>query len=308
MKYRIGIYDKDLAYCTRLMEYINMNKEYLLHSICFSDAEALLESVDKNRLDLVLYGQSDSLMGIIRERCKIMRLADVDEEQYVGERYLYKYQRADVLIRDIVDCLDIELDKTIESVVFYGVYSPVGRCGKTSFSLGICCNYTRSLYVGMNSFIGSTIVTDAVFEQSERFFYQLLTHNESIITTIEDILSNRGGEYGIVYGMRNFADYKQLTAADFTWLRRLLLKHNILTRVVFDVGIAILSDLNILNEFDQVFVPCISDEYAKRRMHHFQLLIGDCCSELHEKIMYVEIPLESYDGLGMRDYVRRNVR
>lgn len=309
MRYRIGIYDKDVAYCTRLMEFINMNKDYMLHSICFSDAESLLECVNKDQLDLVLYGQGETLMGIIRERCQVMRLADVDEEHYVGERYLYKYQRVDVLIRLIISCLEIEIDKPIEHVAFYGVYSPIARCGKTSFALGICCNYTGSLYVGMNSYIGSTDVNDNLFLQAEHFFYQLLTHNESIVASIREAITSQGGAYAVYYGMRHFVDYRQLQKEDLVWLRDALTRSEAVSRVVFDVDEAALSDLDVLSELDLIYIPQVEDAYASRRMRHFRLLLEDSrYDQFREKIEYVNVPMEAYDSLGMRDYVRRNVR
>lgn len=309
MRYRIGIYDEDVTYCTRLMEYINMNKEYMLHSVCFSDAETLLECVNKNQLDLVLYGKGESLMGIIREQCQTMRLADADEERFVGERYLYKYQRVDILVKQILSCLEVEIDKPISGVAFYGVYSPIGRCGKTSLALGICCNYPGSLYIGMNSYIGSTDVNDSVFEQTEHFFYQLLTHNESIVTTIQQAIDAQGGAYAVFYGMRCFVDYKQLTRADLVWLRDILSSGEIVTRLVFDVGTAVLTDLNVLSAMDRIFVPCICDAYANRRMQHFRVVLeGDAYVKLRDRLEYVEVPMEPYDSSGMREYVRRNVK
>lgn len=309
MRYRIGIFDKDVAYCTRLMEYINMNKEYMSHSIYFSDARMLLESVDKKQIDLVLYGQESDLISMLRDKCQVMRLSDVDEELYVGERYLYKYQRADALVRQVLLCLEIEVEKTVDGVLMYGVYSPIGRCGKTSFALGICRNYPGSLYIGMNSFIGSVDVAEHIFLQAERFFYQLLTRNEAIVHTIQEILQGQGGEYAVVYGMRCFADYKQLTAEDIVWLRKQLVKGDMVARVVFDIGTAVLADLNIMKELDRVYVPSISDAYANRRMHHFRTLLeADAYATLCTKLEYIEIPMESYDSIGMRDFVRRNVK
>lgn len=286
-----------------------MNKNYMLHSICFSEAEALLEAVNNGHLDLVLYGQDSELICSIRDKCRTLRLADIDEEAYVGEKYLYKYQRVDTLVHQLITCMEVELDKSVEGVMFYGVYSPVGRCGKTSFALGICNNYTGSLYVGMNSYIGSTEVDETVFAQAEYFFYQLLTHNNAILSTIQELLANQGGQYAIVYGMRCFADYKQITEEDIVWLRDLLEKNGLIARVVFDVGTSVLADVSILNLFDQIFVPCISDAYANRRMKHFRLLLDDdSYAQLRRKIEYIEIPTEPYDSSVMREFVRRNVK
>lgn len=309
MRYRIGIYDRDMTYCTHLMEYINMNKSYMLHSICFSDAEPLLESIHNNQIDLVLYGQNTPLMAIIRDSCRTMRLADSDEAMFVGEKYLYKYQRADVLAKQILDFLEVEIDRVLDGVVFYGVYSPVGRSGKTSLALGICCNNPGSLYVGVNSYIGSTDVSDYVFSQTERFFYQLLTHNEDIVATIQDVLENQGGTYVVFYGMRCFLDYRQLSASDIDWFRKLLEQNGLLTHVVFDIGAAVLSDFNILNAMDQIFVPCLSDAYANRQMKHFRMLLGDSpLDELRGKLDYIEVPARPYDSQEMREFVRRCVR
>lgn len=309
MRYRIGIYDKDVTYCLQLMEYINMNKDYMLHSICFSDAGALLECLNKDPVDLILYGQASEFMEHVRDKCKTLRLAETDEELYVGERYLYKYQRVDVLVQQILACLETELDKPVRRIIFYGIYSPIGRCGKTSFALGICYNFPGSLYVGMNSYIGSTDVSESFFAQTEQFFYQLLTHNESIVFTIQDIMEKQGEGCAVIYGMRCFTDYKQISVDDIVWLKEVLAFGKIVSRVVFDVGASVLADFNILDGFDHIFVPCLQDAYANRRLNHFKLLVDDCAyAKLRQRIEYVEVPAEPYDSPGMRDYVRRNVR
>lgn len=306
MSARIGIFDSDFDYANALMEYINVQGDGTMQCAAFSEIETLQRYVEQTNPELILSGATlpDSYQD--ERGVRVIRLSETDAPAYVNEQYIYKYQRMDVLMRQLVSMLQIKVCDNTEYPLFYGVYSPIGRCGKTTFAFSVCHNYEESFYVGMDSYIGSTNVSKDIFCQSELFYYHLVTHNEEIMETVHAAGSFAGAGFSIVYGLRNFTDYKQITSEDVAWLRKTLKAKSQIKRVVFDIGAGVLSDFGVLCEFDHLFVPCLPDAYSQRLLDHFRILVKEASDKMPSTyISYIEVPMDGYDSLALRDYIHK---
>ncbi|MDO5126717.1 MAG: hypothetical protein Q4D54_03085 [Eubacteriales bacterium] len=306
MSAQIGIYDSDFDYANALMEYINVQGDGMMQSAAFSEMETLQRYVEQTNPELILSG--DALPDSYQDEngVRVIRLSETDAPAYANEQYIYKYQRMDVLVRQLASMLQIKTSDDAEYPLFYGVYSPIGRCGKTTFAFSVCHNFEESLYIGMDSYIGSTNVSQDIFRQSELFYFHLLTHNEEIMETVRAVGSFAGTSFSIVYGLRNFTDYKQITSEDVAWFRQTLKAKSQIRRVVFDIGAGVLSDFGLLCEFDHLFVPCLSDAYSQRLLDHFHILVKEVPDKMPSAyISYIEVPMDSYDSPVLRDYVHQ---
>ncbi len=296
MEYKVGLCDEDYHYIVNLMEYVNSAKIGGLSLVAFSSSNAVEEYLKKGYLDGVIIGEKEALdeefshsyPGVV-----IMPLANERGIPYS----VYKYQSAREIIRQVLDNLNVS-DKPalVEGRMFCGIYSPIGRSGKTTLAKGLGLYHSGSLCVSLEEFG----IRDSV---GEEILYHVIFQNIGIHKLLEKIVPD---EYGLleIRGILSYMDIRQLTKENMYWLKGQLLNGENYERVVFDIGAAVLSDLDILDTMDRIYVPVVDDEAANIKLQAFrELLRSKEYSGLSSKIQYVNVPICHYSSEMMRDYI-----
>jgi len=156
----IAIYDSEADYALKLAEYFRL-KNGLNYSVSvFTDYNSLKNYLSENDIDILLI--SEEFCMYIEELQNVSNLfiltdgnIDAALKQYAS---LYKYQPADRMLRDIMSCYALSSSREKVTVLtsapakITGIYSPVKRCGKTSFALAYGCIISMtesSLYINL---------------------------------------------------------------------------------------------------------------------------------------------------------------
>ena len=301
-RYSVGMCDSDTGYVVGFAEYVNMNDDIPVKVSAFSGMDALYEYLKEGRLDMLLL---DEKIEFGKTNLKIVRLTD--RKEFDNEKCIYKYQSVYKIADYIVHILDEVNKNTEEGCLIYGIYSPVGRCGKTTLAKGICQNYEDSLYIGFEEYsaeLDGIIDIQIYKELYERFMYYLLGKNILILDTVKEICKKTGKNKFVAL---DYMDLRQIDASHIEWLLRLMREQDIYKRVVFDLGAGILNDLNFILPFDKVFVPMLNNSYSKNKVDFFKMLVSDKkYSGLEKKIKYVEVPKASFDSRIMKDFILRD--
>ncbi len=296
MDYKIGICDTDSHYSLSLMDYINMHANIPLKCAAFSSCRAIEEYMSRDSLDVVLLDEH------MEYETKLPVIKMTGNRICAGERnVIYKYQNIDDIVKLLLDFLAERNHAAIQELRIYGVYSPLGRCGKTRLAQGICCCYPNSLYIGLEDYPRSDQnAENEIMAQSEQLLYLLLSQNESILASIRAYPCMEQG-FRMIYGSRLFSDGRQIDRKHMEWLCDLLRKHSDFRRVVFDIGTGALSEIGLLDCFDCVFVPVLEDAVSKEKLRLFKELISEGNGAVApQKLMDVRVPDGTYDSPGMR--------
>ncbi|MBQ7708073.1 MAG: hypothetical protein IJT72_09875 [Lachnospiraceae bacterium] len=298
-KYRVGICDGDTGYVVGFMEYVNMNKEMPVKVSAFSGMDAVLDFAKNNRLDLLLLDEN-----IESKDAGIRVLGLTDRKEYSGEDYIYKYQSVYKIINLIVSILDDGNKNVSDACMVYGIYSPVGRSGKTTLAKGICFNYKESIYLGFEAYsteISNLFKNQQYKELYEQFMYYLLSKNVLILETLKEIIDVTGRRDFITL---KYMDLRQIEQEHMDWLVNLLREKHLYKRVVFDLEPGIIDDLNIMISFDMVFVPNLNNTYSESKINSFKTILSDKkYSGLEKKIKYVEVPNCAFNSKEMKDFI-----
>ena len=299
-KYRVGICDSDTGYVVGFMEYVNMNDKIPIKVSAFSGVDAVLEYIKDSRLDLLLLDEENELK---KTDLNIVRLTD--RKELDNKNSIYKYQSIYKIVDYIVHLLDEGNKVNIDDCLVYGIYSPVGRCGKTTLAKGICQNYEESLYIGFEEYSaepGKIYDQQRYKELYERFMYFLLGKNNLIIDTLREIREKNGKNYFVTLDYR---DLRQIETSHIEWLVKLLKEECHYKRIVFDMGVGVLNDFKILLCFDRVFIPILNNNsYSKNKINSFKAIVSEkIYSVLVKKIKYVEVPKTAFDSRDMKDFI-----
>ena len=158
-----AVCDLEVEYAYNFMEYLNQRKNLPFEVQAFTSPRILCEYAKTQPIEILLI--SDKAMCEEVSRLQVGKLIILTEgvhrpelDQYPS---VYKYQASDSVVREVMDCYGAEkaahesgpVWKRPASVI--GVYSPVGRCQKTSFALTLGQVLARDravLYLNLESY------------------------------------------------------------------------------------------------------------------------------------------------------------
>ena len=138
----LAICDVEKQYAFKLMEAFCEKKNLGFQVHAFSGIEELQEFAARTRIEILLIpgkimSEKISLLNIE----KVILLSDGEVyEEYSDYESIYKYQSAEYIIKEIL-CYCAEYARPMAGMYcgkkefeVYGVYSPIGRCGKSALA------------------------------------------------------------------------------------------------------------------------------------------------------------------------------
>ena len=143
MKKVVAMYEQEEAYGKNLAEYVNRKENMPFELQVFSQADKLSDYLQGHTPQLLLLSEESSLESYGEMSVKTQDVLYLTEHKEQArdhkENHIYKYQPTDQLLNQLMQRISDhdKRDSPVmqESCPIYGVYSPVGRCGKTTFSL-----------------------------------------------------------------------------------------------------------------------------------------------------------------------------
>lgn len=299
MEYRLGICDEDYHYIVNLMEYVNTQRLGGVSLVAFSSMEAVKEYLNKNYLDGVLLGTEVIWDEACMAEYESLIVIPLTADRCCGDEKIYKYQSADLIINSLLERLNVSVSlEPVKGKCFCGVYSPLGRCGKTSLAKGLGVYHAGSIYISLEEF-GSR---DAL---GEEILYNIIFENPNVHNLINQIEPN---EFGLreIKGILSYMDIRQLEKSHMGWLKEQLLIGGDYNRVIFDIGVGSLSDLDILETMDRIYIPVLEEDGAAIKLQAFkELLRRREYADIGRKVQYVNVPYCHYGSDMMRDFISK---
>lgn len=305
-QYRVCIYDSDRAYMISLMNHINSDRENPIFALAFSGADELRAYVSANGADLLVTTEelADRLKGIEVQKMYLTGYRDMADRGDRGDSgdsgvgYVFRYSRAGDIVAAMLRMLDVN-ERGAKGRLFrlYAVISPVGRCGKTNLALGLCMNdeVRGGLYVGMEEFSAFQDETDVM----SNVMYLAKERSEGFIDYVESHVVALEG-YSVLGYLRNYMDALELDAEDMAWMTGRLCEWGRFTTIVWDMGQAVLKDLNVLGTFDEVIVPVLGDELSHDKVSAFVRMLEDAeLGKVARRLKKVCVPNAAPDSAAM---------
>lgn len=255
--YRIGLLCEDEDYGRSLQNYFTSKAEHYFLTVLFTNESEVIKYLEDSTIDLLVSDMNiklDSIKTVYLEERRAEGEVSLDNEK------IYRYQKASDILKYVYKCLREDVDnvsKTIEAVKMLAVYSPVGRSGKTSLAHALCENnyLEKNIYIGMELF--------GECEDSwgmDSLIYHLKQRDDNIVGIINDNIATNN-HYGIIGSAHVYTDVLELNYQDMMWLVEKLKGMVGYSKIVFDIDV--LSDLRILELFDEIYMPILKEYQYK---------------------------------------------
>lgn len=280
MKQVIGIAGREEAFWVKLMDYVN--EQGLLDAFVCTEEECLEEEIRRRKPALLFReeGFADEVNFGEREVRFLF-----DKNQTDG---IYKYQPANQIYDEMVARLSVrqvsESRSEERNTEIIAVYSPLGRSGKTSFSLAYAKKFSF-FYLGMEDY---GIKGEYIHSMGE-ILYHIRNHKDGIAGMIEDYAQIWNG-IRMLSSPPFFQDIRQVSFSDYEWFFSSLRQEERYSYIV-DLGTGCLPDFEIFSLFDRVYVPVLEGTGEQKKLEQFWNIILEVFGEIDKRFCKIHVPV-----------------
>lgn len=154
-----AICDLEEKYVVRLTDYLNEKGTLPFEVLAFTNLDSLVRYARDHPIEILLIStqaMSEEVKNLSAARTII--LSEGEEPDLSGESSIFKYQSSEMIAKEVMQLYSgAETQVDMADCDVTGIYSPVGRCGKTLFALTMAQlmgERARTLYVNLENFSG----------------------------------------------------------------------------------------------------------------------------------------------------------
>lgn len=270
-----ALYDSDVFYATRFMEYFRKKRDFNFNLSIFTRSETLIEFLKSNIIEILLISELMSVEDIPVDRIRhIYKLTEYPCINLNAELpSVFKYQAAQTVMTQIVNdylkTMDESLDKNLTSrVKIISVFPMVQNSDAYTYTWSLCsllAEQKRVLFVIMDPLPVPlfTEMNSSDVNLSEFIYY--LKENPNVHTRMKALIkstSNFSSLYGIAHGL----DIISLCKEDIQKWVEDLRENSDYQIVIFYLGGYMEAGLELIRLSDTVSIP-YRDTVYYREMH-----------------------------------------
>jgi len=297
MKRILAVYDVDPFYAERFAEFANRRESIPFTVIAFSSVDRLRRYSEEHEIELLLI---NSEVGEAEfSQIYAGQIVTLNEgELKAGPSTVYKYQSADNILREVMACYQVDAipDPVCadgRSCNMTGIYSPVGRCGKTSFSLAyaqMAARDNRTLYVNLEDCSGfaGLLNRDNGGGLSDLLYY----FKHGILDRVKlSSVTYSIGELDYIPPVRYPEDLCETSAKELVKLLRHVSGIGNYRTLVVDLGPMGRQAAEFLTACDAVYMPVLEDVVSLAKIREFEQYLEQSGRDaLKERLQKLALP------------------
>lgn len=277
----LAICDLDEEYASHLMEYISSKPGMPFRTIAFTEKEALSEYLKEEHADILLISASvmDESIRLENVRKVILLSAGNVLSEHIKYSSILKYQSGENIIRELLDYyVDVCQDLGVISVSkgntrIIGVYSPVGRVGKTTFALTmgqILAEKQSVLYISLEEFS----VLGRLLEQSypgdlSDLMYFFKQNPESIAIKLQAVVSSLNG-MDYIPPLVFSEDLRNIDTDEWIGLVQKIAATDIYENIILDLSSMVKDVFKIQDICSIIYMPIGDDIISKMKLNAYE--------------------------------------
>lgn len=280
-----AVCDLEVDYAYNFMDYLNQKKNIPFEIQAFTTVDSLISYGEKTHIELLLIS-GKAMCREVRELDigKIIILSEgvhpPELDQYPS---VYKYQSSSEVIREVMACYGEEkavvpvqfpvLKKTTEIL---GIYSPLGRCLKTSFALTLGQVLAREravLYLNLEEYSGFEELMGRGFAHNlSDLLYYVRQDNQNLIHKMNGMVQTVNN-LDFIPPVQAPADIRGTVWDDWEKLLQEIVLRSPYEVVVLDIGNGIDETFQLLDQCKRIYMPVLTDVMSACKVAQFENLL-----------------------------------
>lgn len=299
----IVLLDTDTAYSSCLCEYIDSHTSLDYETMTFTKIDVFLDFSLNKQIDILLVNE-DLFCSLPLYKISFLNLfilsetksdSTIEKDSYTFSIF-FKYQSMQSLLHKIMSNFSLDRHNYTafamnNSSSLIGVYSPIKRCGKTSFAIALATAFSSkapTLFITFDEYACDYLsISKNAKGLSELMFYQLdsdslvVSHLDSVVCTINglDIIPP-----AIYPDDLRHIDSDTLIGF-FTQI-----KNTKYSYIVVDFANTLLDIVPLLNLCDKVYMPVVDDDISRDKLSSFLSVAKNVCADFKEEIFTLVTP------------------
>lgn len=280
-KKQIAVCDEESDYTQRFARYANRYREPLFMVHGYSDMEELLKDTKEHPADILLL--SKNIAGELAKEKQTGQIICLTEEEYQEEEpeypVIYKYQSCPQILRKAYAIyaertpLSLGTARHLGEMKRIGVFSPLGRMGKTGFALSFgkeLAKQRRVLYLNMEEFSGfETLYPCEGGQTLSELMYFMKQGKKAFACKLESIIRQVGG-LDYIPPVKLPVELKDIEEKDWEELFAALENESRYEFVILDLSFGVNGLFELLERCDKIYMPVASDETARAKLGQYQ--------------------------------------
>lgn len=278
----LAVCDSEIAYAYQMVNYLTSKKNFPFQVQLFTSNLTLTEYAIHHPIAVLLISQKDfskELKELSIEHVIILR--ESFEPDASDIKTIYKYQSTEAIIGELLEWV---MEKGTlrrvatdgKSMKLIGIYSPVGRCLKTSFAfvLGqMLSKKHKVLYMNMESYsgLGNLLQKEFKIDMSELVYY-LQNTKEKFIYHMGS-MTQRAGELDILPPFHSFLDFISVSKEEWMELFREMERGTDYEYLILDLSDAIQGLYDILRVCDVVYTLGRDDGFSMAKIKQYEEIL-----------------------------------
>jgi len=296
-KRNLVICDSEFPYVHYLMENILEKKDPTVHVFVCTSWDKVVDLMKTMPIHILLL--DESYLAISENA-----LSDVEQtvvlthtkgtEQILSYQAIYKYQHIDRILAAIFEDTETFYCKKANGPRIIAVYSPIGRCGKTSFAIALgkeLAKDSKTLYLHLDAYPGQEMFEreEDTFNLGDMLYYLKQEHTNPGLRLSAMVLRDEWLDFLMPIPMN--ADLKEVTEDEWEQLLDWLVKDGPYENILLKVGESVQGLFKILERCDKIYMPIVRDEISERKLACYKKnLTMMNLSELEKRTTRIVIP------------------
>ena len=300
-KQKFAILDPESSYAHHLMEYLQRRQGVPFDTMVFGNMESLEQYVKQNTIDLLLVSGRMMCPKLrqLRIGCLVVLSEGEAAEGYEEYPVVYKYQSSESLVAEVMTyCAQQEVPQPRllkrRNVQIIGVYSPVGRCGKTCFALTlgqVLASKQPVLYLNLENYAGfSFLLGKEGLSDISDVMYFLRQRKGSAIFKLNAALQHLG-EMDYITPAFSALDLREIKTQEWVNLLQELISGTNYETIILDIGHAVEDVFGILQQCVRIYMPVCEDVISLAKVSQYEKLLQEMeQTELLERTQKLGLP------------------
>ncbi|MGB4659681.1 MAG: hypothetical protein WBI07_10895 [Mobilitalea sp.] len=229
----LAVYDADIVYATRFMEYFKKKKNIDFEIAAFTKKESLLDFLKLHRTEILLFSEEEIIEDLAEGNVRYLyQLVETERKpKDIDLPQIYKYQPARQVMAEIMtDYIRRENIQAVGTVSgkaeIISIYSPISSCSKSYFAWSLAImhsNQSKVLHIPLEIFPIKLLSQIDNSNQALSEFIYYLKENSNIIQHLNTLL-NITDKLSYLSGISHGFDLTSLTKEDMIrWVEEMKL-------------------------------------------------------------------------------------
>ena len=300
MNHILAVCDSEIEYAHQLVEYFSNKKGFPFQIQLFTSEDTLREYALNHPISLALIAEKDfseDIRGSTVEH--VLILGEDCGKEPENTKIINKYQSCELIMKELLEWLAKEgtLGRTgsnHKELKLIGVYSPVGKCLKTSFAfvLGqLLSKKHKVLYLNMECYsgLGKLLQKEFSTDMSELIYY-LQNSSEKFVYRMGSMIE-RIGELDILPPFDSFLDFVSVSGEEWIQLFHEIEKGSDYEYLILDLSDAVQGLFDILRLCNVIYTLSREDGFAMAKISQYEEILIKCSYEdIWKKTKHCTIP------------------